>query len=942
MKEKPKNKNDFKRMRRSQLVLICAILIICILIMGASLGCVYWWGEQIHEKIAAHYQTLQTAEHADALPMEEIQRLQSSQTILLICSQGFFILVLAGLISYIFRQIRDEHKILTGYHDLSLRQEKLYTSHKDLSERLTALHGDNEKMRSDLNGLNEDKKILEHVLDQLPYPVYILDSRKQAVLFTNALTREARNQTTPYSPFIHDRFTPESQRHISTTVDKVIHSGQKECFEVSCQTDDGEEHHYEIHTLPLNDDDGEVSHVLEYVLDITEGKRRESRGQALNRQLQETAGALNDKTRQLETEQRRCRTLEQSWQKKYGELENQNQEFREREQTTREGLEELERKCLELNDRLREAQEDEQKLKSNNQELDEKCRDLDRQNQSLQQSREELNTRYEQLEQKDQSLQENEQKLSATIQRLEGRNEELQMQIETMQQNEQQLRSELERLRSAHGQLEGREQQLHDETRKYREIYEHLVGLTLLIDRQGIIQESNAKSRIILGQDPETLKNRSLSDFFAPETHSAIRSGIQELFQSGRAFRQHHLLRSEGGKQMEIELTCKPIRTDQQQSPRLALAVVYDITSHRRQIRQLETSEKEKSRILDNLAEHIVYHDPDHRIIWANRAAAESVGKQPEELIGEYCYKLWQDYEQPCPGCPVSRTLESGEAGVGEQQTPEGHYWHIGSRPVRDRDGNLIGAVEITMDITPQKKSRQQLLDYQQQLRQMASRLSIAEERERLRVASQLHDQIGQTLSLAKMNLDTLQGLAPTEGCASSLRELGQMLQQTLNDTRTLTFELGSPILYEYGLEPALEDMLEQRFKAIPEIKTRFRSDQQAKPLADDIRILLYQVVRELLMNVIKHADASSVEVAVQREQDSIGITVQDNGAGFQPDEGTLYRRNGGFGLFSIRERLNHLGGGMDIQSRPGQGTRVRVTAPLGNGSTASSPEGET
>ena len=158
---------------------------------------------------------------------------------------------------------------------------------------------------------------------------------------------------------------------------------------------------------------------------------------------------------------------------------------------------------------------------------------------------------------------------------------------------------------------------------------------------------------------------------------------------------------------------------------------------------------------------------------------------------------------------------------------------------------------------------------YQDNLRSLASSLSLAEERERRRLAVYLHDQIGHTLALANIRLGELQKSLPSQ-CpgfpTGELEKAGSLLEQAIRDTHSLTFKISSPILYELGLDAALEWLTEQVQKDHG-ISTRFISDSRTDHLDDDVRVLLYQAVNELLVNVVKHAQAQNVEVSIRRER---------------------------------------------------------------------------
>jgi PAS domain S-box-containing protein len=229
-------------------------------------------------------------------------------------------------------------------------------------------------------------------------------------------------------------------------------------------------------------------------------------------------------------------------------------------------------------------------------------------------------------------------------------------------------------------------------------------------------------------------------------------------------------------------------------------------------------------------------------------------------------------------------------------------------------------------DITERKLAEEDLQIYQEQLQSLASQLSLTEERERRRIATELHDHIGQTLALCKIKLGTLRGSAISP-LAESLDEIRNLIEQTIQYTRSLTFELSPPILYELGFEAAVEWLGEQILKKHG-INFCFENDGH-KPLNDESRVLLFQTVRELLVNVAKHAQARNTEVSIQRDGDNIRIDVEDDGVGFDTSKFDYYLRRGGFGLFSIRERLRHLGGHIEMKSEPGHGTQVTVVTPL-------------
>ena len=241
----------------------------------------------------------------------------------------------------------------------------------------------------------------------------------------------------------------------------------------------------------------------------------------------------------------------------------------------------------------------------------------------------------------------------------------------------------------------------------------------------------------------------------------------------------------------------------------------------------------------------------------------------------------------------------------------------------------------LNREISGRKKAEGQLVAYQEDLRSLASQLTLAEERERRRLAIDLHDRIGHALALANIKLGELQKTVPGKFPGFPIAELektGKLLEEAIRDTRSLTFKISSPILYELGLEAALESLTEQ-VQEEHGIAARFTSDGRPQPLDEDVRVLLFQAVGELLVNVVKHAQARSFTVSMGRDNGVLKLKVDDDGVGFRVAPMAIPRRGrGGFGLFSICERLRPFGGVLEVQSAPGTGTHVTLTVPLKDG----------
>jgi predicted ATPase/signal transduction histidine kinase len=239
---------------------------------------------------------------------------------------------------------------------------------------------------------------------------------------------------------------------------------------------------------------------------------------------------------------------------------------------------------------------------------------------------------------------------------------------------------------------------------------------------------------------------------------------------------------------------------------------------------------------------------------------------------------------------------------------------------------NVILKQKELHEVSSQRE--EESLRYQAQLRSLSSELSLTEEQERRRIAQELHDRIGHALAHASLKLRQVKCASSPEDTGPTLDAVYQLIDQTIADTQTLTFELSPPILYDLGLESALDWLAEQTYNQHG-IVVDFTDDMQPKPIEESLRILLFQAVRELMFNIVKHARATRAGINISREDDLVRIVIEDNGVGFEASEKNRRIKKGGFGLFSIRERLMHQGGRLEIASSPGTGSRVTLISPM-------------
>jgi signal transduction histidine kinase/ActR/RegA family two-component response regulator len=250
---------------------------------------------------------------------------------------------------------------------------------------------------------------------------------------------------------------------------------------------------------------------------------------------------------------------------------------------------------------------------------------------------------------------------------------------------------------------------------------------------------------------------------------------------------------------------------------------------------------------------------------------------------------------------------------------------------VTDQVAIAMQRVQLMESLEQRVAERTAVAEYRaNQLRALALELTQAEQRERRRLAQVLHDHLQQLLVAAKIQLGIVSRKVQSDALAQPLRRINELLEQSIAESRSLAVELSPPILYDRGLVDAL-GWLARQFLERHQLPVGLELDTEAEPRDVGIRVFLFQVVRELLLNVVKHAHARLAHIQSTRPgEDCVRIVVSDTGSGFDPVQLNRGGTAGGFGLFSIRERLELIGGRLEVDSAPGRGTRMIVEAPLG------------
>lgn len=499
-------------------------------------------------------------------------------------------------------------------------------------------------------------------------------------------------------------------------------------------------------------------------------------------------------------------------------------------------------------------------------------------------------------------------------------------------------------------------------------ILSSIADAVLVYDRDGKVLRHNEAARSLLRYTPDMLE-------MTPAQRYEVALPVSE---SGEPVRTEDmpLMRALSGQQVTgfvmrfqwlgeeapwLQASAAPFRSSAGEIAG-AVQVYADITSLRCAEDELRT-QRDRSKelagelqtIMNYAPDGIVFYDTAGNILRINQAARDILG-HPDEVIRLPLAERYRAYDvvdeegQPITDTAgVTAAALHGEtvhvASANLRSTPRGPVWiSISAAPTWSPEGAVNGVVSVFSDITALHQAQQELRAHrdhleqlvtertaqleanQQRLRALAAELSIAEQRERQRLATALHAEVAQTLGAIKLHLGMLGAVTTTPPIAEQVGAIVGLVEEAVRQSRSIMVELSPPVLQQNGLLEALRWWAEQvREKQGLEVSVTITGAFE-RP-GTDVETTAFQTVRELLQNTVKYAQATSASISVNCENDLLNIEVADNGVGFDPAS-VEATEHGGFGLFSIRERIGYLGGEFVISSAPGQGTRARISLP--------------
>jgi len=462
----------------------------------------------------------------------------------------------------------------------------------------------------------------------------------------------------------------------------------------------------------------------------------------------------------------------------------------------------------------------------------------------------------------------------------------------------------------------------------YRELFDKSADALMVFDAETLkIEDVNPKTQELYGYTRDELLSLTALDISAePEQSRASMSDVAGGNAQTVLLRDH---KKKDGTVFPVEISPGMFSVGGQMK---IIGAVRDVSEQKWAEGALRRVSAYVRGLIEASVDALVTIGPDGKITDVNRSTEDLTGLSRAELIGTDFSIYFTQPERARAG--YQRVFQEGRVqdyGL-ELRHRDGHVTpvHYNASVYRDPAGHAVGVFAAARDITERKRAEDALRAKQEELHALASELAQAEEQERRRIATYLHDEIGQLLAAVRVKFGAWKNRNPATNAPELLSDIERTIDKAINDTRLLTYELSPPILFELGLGPALEWIGEQVCEEHG-LAFKFRDGGRTKAIPEELATALYRIARELLMNVAKHARAKQVSISVDLTSDTVKVLVEDDGIGMgasQYSVGAL-RASGHFGLLSIRERLSHFGGSLDFDSVPGQGTCAMVTAPL-------------
>jgi PAS domain S-box-containing protein len=458
------------------------------------------------------------------------------------------------------------------------------------------------------------------------------------------------------------------------------------------------------------------------------------------------------------------------------------------------------------------------------------------------------------------------------------------------------------------------------------------------LDLAGCVTSWNEGARRLTGYTTDEIIGQSLHRFYLPEDLAAGKPEreMQKALTTGRSEDESWRVRKDGSHFWANEIIT-PLRAED--GTQIGFAKVSrDLSERRQALEALRISEERLRLIIESINDYAIFtQDESGRIVEWNSGAEQVFGHTADEVIGQPSAIVFTP-EDRANGVPAHEIQQARTTGRAADER-----WHLRKDGTRFfasgvltplQEGAHSGYVKVARDLTERREMEvrleEQVKERTVQVRDLVTQLTMSEQEERRRVSSILHDDLQQRLFSLMFQLASLRHAlngSQLETAQQVVTEIEEGLRRSVQITRELSVDLSPPVLHDEGLGAAIRWLATQMDQQ-QGLAVDVQAGKILPLLNEDLRVLLFQIVRELLFNVVKHAGVNTARVEISKTGDQLSINVSDQGRGFALDSGDGSNQTSQ-GLARIGQRMQLLGGRMEVASAPGKGTRVTLYVPV-------------
>ncbi len=466
---------------------------------------------------------------------------------------------------------------------------------------------------------------------------------------------------------------------------------------------------------------------------------------------------------------------------------------------------------------------------------------------------------------------------------------------------------------------------------RYRRLFETAQdGILILNADTGQIDDVNPFLTDMLGYTREQLLGNKLWEIGTFKDTKASKASFRELQREAYVRYDDLPLETSAGKSINVEFVSNVYQVN---GSKVIQCNIRDITKRKRAEEELRGNEVRLRSVMESTADGLLVVDRNGRVIIQNGRFGE-MWRIPSKLLASgddntlLAHVVGQLSDPEAFLAKVHDLYGTDAEDMDDLRFKDGRVFERFSRPLV-LQGTVMGRVWSFRDVTERKQAEAKRKEYSRKLQVLSRRLVEAQETERRNIARELHDEIGQALTVMQLNLQAMLQSPSADALTPRLNESLKVVERVLEQVQDISLDLRPSILDDLGLEPALR-WYTDRQAALVELKVEFHADRLEQRLDSVIETECFRVAQEALTNVVRHAQAKVVTVELRKEDSQLHLCVRDDGIGF--DVATIREkavRGASLGLLSMEERAVLAGGRLEFNSVPGRGTEVHAWFPL-------------